>query len=57
LNTSKLDLFKLEVGTGSGKTFMNGRVFIDTNILVYIYDPLDTTKQEQAITVVDRLIE
>jgi len=35
---------------------MNGRVFIDTNILVYIYDPLDTTKQEQAIAVVDRLI-
>ena len=35
---------------------MNGRVFIDTNILVYIYDPLDTAKQEQAIEVVDRLI-
>ncbi|BAZ28772.1 hypothetical protein NIES4074_12060 [Cylindrospermum sp. NIES-4074] len=35
---------------------MNGRVFLDTNILVYIYDPLDTAKQEQAIAVVDRLI-
>lgn len=35
---------------------MNGRVLIDTNILVYIYDPLDTTKQAQAIAVTDRLI-
>jgi predicted nucleic acid-binding protein len=35
---------------------MNGRVLIDTNILVYIYDPLDTTKQEKAIAVTDNLI-
>lgn len=36
---------------------MNGRVFIDTNILVYIYDSLDTVKQNRAITVVDHLIQ
>ncbi|UKO95832.1 PIN domain-containing protein [Nostoc sp. UHCC 0870] len=35
---------------------MNGRVLIDTNILVYIYDPLDSTKQEKAIAVTDHLI-
>lgn len=35
---------------------MNGRIFLDTNILVYIYDPLDAAKQERAIEVVDRLI-
>jgi hypothetical protein len=28
---------------------MNGRVLIDTNVLVYIYDPFDTAKQERAI--------
>ncbi|WP_235018627.1 hypothetical protein [Tolypothrix sp. NIES-4075] len=35
---------------------MNGRVLLYTNVLVYIYDPLDTAKQERAIAVVDRLI-
>jgi len=35
---------------------MNGRVLLDTNILVYIYDPLDIAKQERAIAVVDQLI-
>jgi len=35
---------------------MKGRVFLDTNILVYIYDPLDPAKQQRAIEVVDRLI-
>ncbi len=35
---------------------MNGRVFIDTNILVYIYDSLDAAKQERAIAVTDQLI-
>jgi predicted nucleic acid-binding protein len=35
---------------------MNGRVLLDTNILVYIYDPFDTAKQERAIAVVDQLI-
>ncbi|MCC5635620.1 PIN domain-containing protein [Nostoc sp. CHAB 5844] len=35
---------------------MKGRVLIDTNILVYVYDPLHTTKQAQAIAVTDRLI-
>ncbi|WP_238846301.1 hypothetical protein [Nostoc edaphicum] len=28
---------------------MNGRVLLDTNILVYIYDPLDIVKQERAM--------
>ncbi|MBC6434968.1 PIN domain-containing protein, partial [Nostoc sp. HG1] len=28
---------------------MNGRILLDTNILVYIYDPLDTAKQERAM--------
>ena len=36
---------------------MNGRVLIDTNILVYIYDSLDSVKQERAIAIVDRLIQ
>ncbi|XHR81941.1 MAG: hypothetical protein ACFKPT_27770 [Gloeotrichia echinulata GP01] len=35
---------------------MNGRVFLDTNILVYIYDSLDTAKQERAMAVTDQLI-
>lgn len=35
---------------------MSDRVLLDTNILVYIYDPLDTTKQERAIAVTDQLI-
>lgn len=29
---------------------------MDKNILVYIYDPLDSTKQNRAIEVVDKLI-
>jgi predicted nucleic acid-binding protein len=36
---------------------MNGKVLLDTNILVYIYDPLDTLKQDRAIAIVDRLIQ
>lgn len=36
---------------------MNGRVLLDTNILVYIYDSLDSAKQERAIAIVDRLIQ
>ncbi|MEN2383565.1 MAG: hypothetical protein ACSI46_28520 [Gloeotrichia echinulata DVL01] len=35
---------------------MNGRVFLDTSILVYIYDFLDTAKQERAMAVTDQLI-
>ena len=35
---------------------MSNRVLLDTNILVYLYDPLDSAKQEQAIAIVDRLI-
>ncbi|MBE9007977.1 PIN domain-containing protein [Fortiea sp. LEGE XX443] len=35
---------------------MNGRVLLDTNILVYIYDPLDAAKQTQASAITDRLI-
>ncbi len=35
---------------------MNGRVLLDTNVLVYIYDPLDSAKQERAIAVVNQLI-
>ena len=35
---------------------MNGKVLLDTNILVYIYDPLDTAKQERAIAITDQLI-
>lgn len=36
---------------------MNGKILLDTNILVYIYDPLDRTKQDRAIEVVDKLIQ
>lgn len=32
-------------------------ILVDTNVLVYIYDPRDLSKQEQAVAVVDRLIE
>ncbi|MGJ5628632.1 PIN domain-containing protein [Nostoc sp. CALU 1950] len=35
---------------------MNGRVLLDTNILVYIYNPLDIVKQERAIAITDQLI-
>lgn len=35
---------------------MNGRVLLDTNILVYIYDTQETAKQERAIAVTDQLI-
>ena len=35
---------------------MNGRILLDTNILVYIYDPLDNAKQERAIALTDQLI-
>jgi predicted nucleic acid-binding protein len=35
---------------------MSNKVLLDTNILVYIYDSLDSAKQEQAIAIVDRLI-
>lgn len=36
---------------------MNGRILLDTNILVYIYDPFESAKQERAIAIVDRLIQ
>jgi predicted nucleic acid-binding protein len=35
---------------------MSGRVLLDTNILVYLYDPLDTTKQDRAIETVNKLV-
>jgi predicted nucleic acid-binding protein len=36
---------------------MTDRVFLDTNILVYVYDSFDQTKQDRAIAVVDVLIQ
>jgi predicted nucleic acid-binding protein len=36
---------------------MTDRVFLDTNILVYVYDSFDQTKQDRAIAVVDALIQ
>lgn len=37
---------------------MNGSTgfLLDTNVLVYVYDPRDRAKQERALQVVDRLI-
>ncbi|MEC4817786.1 MAG: PIN domain-containing protein [Scytonema sp. PMC 1069.18] len=35
---------------------MNNRILLDTNILVYIYDPFDLNKQNKAIAIVDRLV-
>jgi predicted nucleic acid-binding protein len=35
---------------------MSGRVLLDTNILVYLYDSLDTTKQDRAIETVNKLV-
>ncbi len=34
---------------------MSGRVFVDTNILVYAYDRSEPEKQQQALTVLDSL--
>lgn len=34
---------------------MNGKVFVDTNVLVYAYDPADAGKQSRAREVLDRL--
>jgi len=36
--------------------FTTGKVFIDTNILVYAYDPSEPEKQEKAITFLDQLV-
>lgn len=35
---------------------MNGRVFLDTNVLVYAYDQSEPKKQKQALIVLDNLI-
>lgn len=32
-------------------------ILVDTNVLVYVYDPRDLTKQARAEAIVDRLIE
>jgi len=34
---------------------MSGRIFTDTNVLVYAYDRSEPAKQEQALAVLDRL--
>lgn len=36
--------------------FTTGKVFIDTNILVYAYDPSEPEKQEKAIAFLDQLV-
>ncbi len=36
---------------------MNGRILLDTSILVSIYDSLDFAKQDRAIAIADRLIQ
>lgn len=36
---------------------MSGKVFLDTNILVYLYDFADVLKQERALFVVDALVK
>jgi predicted nucleic acid-binding protein len=35
---------------------MSGRILLDTNTLVYLYDPLDATKQDRAIETVNKLV-
>ncbi|BAC89637.1 PIN domain-containing protein [Gloeobacter violaceus] len=35
---------------------MNAKVFLDTNILVYVYDPFDAAKQARSIAIVDGLV-
>jgi predicted nucleic acid-binding protein len=35
---------------------MSGRVLLDTNVLVYLYDPVDTAKQDRAIEIVNKLV-
>lgn len=40
---------------GSARICMSGRVFVDTNILVYAYDRSEPEKQRQALTVLDSL--
>ncbi|MBW4632158.1 MAG: PIN domain-containing protein [Iphinoe sp. HA4291-MV1] len=36
---------------------MNDRILLDTNILVYIYDSLDSAKQDKAIAIAELLIQ
>jgi predicted nucleic acid-binding protein len=35
---------------------MNGRIFVDTNVLVYAYDRAESEKQQQAMAVLDHLV-
>lgn len=35
---------------------MNGRIFLDTNVLVYAYDRSEPEKQQQALTTLDSLV-
>ena len=35
---------------------MNGRIFVDTNVLVYAYDRSEPEKQQQALAVLNRLV-
>ncbi len=42
-------------GPGDAKTYMTAKVFVDTNVLVYVYDRSDPVKQRRALEVLDQL--
>ncbi len=46
----------LESGLGNAKTSMTAPEFLDTNVLVYAYDPSDPTKQKVAQDLVRRAV-
>ena len=42
--------------TGNEKSYMSAKVFIDTNVLVYVYDRSEPEKQRRALEILDQLV-
>ena len=47
----------LKVKNGQGKNFMNDRIFIDSNILIYSIDNYEKEKQMSAFNIISKLSE
>ena len=47
----------LKVKNGQGKNFMNDRIFIDSNILIYSIDDYEKEKQMSAFNIISKLSE
>lgn len=47
----------LKVKNGQGKNFMNDRIFIDSNILIYSIDDYEKEKQMSAFDIISKLSE